>query len=343
MRKPDYRKVLLKIAENWTPKVISVVLAILLFAFYKTASMEERFFLVPLHVETDGNYTPSSPYDQTIHVSLRGEANSIYPILEDDIIAYIDLKGKDKGTYRVPIQIRKKGTALGVDPLEIKVEPSEVSLSIDHKVSKMVSLKTNIRGSLRSGYQLAGWSLMPEYAAVDGPADVLAHISELFTEDVELNDRDSDFSIVVNILNHEPLAIIRGGTSVEFKGIVQEILSQKNYENIPITLKNIDSIHWTAILNIDTGSISVEGRQRDLDRYTALDVFSVNCAGIQEPGTFSLPVDVNLPVYLNVTASAPKMVTVTVQEVEPSDIGETAIADEADHTDGTAGQTVQGE
>ncbi|MDR2793541.1 MAG: hypothetical protein LBB61_07735 [Treponema sp.] len=340
MKKPDYRKVLLKIAENWTAKVISVVLAILLFAFYKAASMEERFFSVPLLVETDGNYTPSSPYDQTIRVSLRGEANSIYPITEDDVIAYIDLKGKNKGTYRVPVQIRKKGTALGVDPLEIKVEPGEISLTIDLKISKMIPLKTNTRGSLRSGYQLAGWSLMPEQVAVDGPADVLAHISELFTEDVELDDRDSDFSAVVNILNHEPLAIIRGGTTAEFKGVVQEILLLKTYENIPITLKNMDSARWTAILNIDNGSLSVEGRQRDLARYTALDAFSVNCAEIQEAGTFSLPVEVNIPVYLNATASAPKTVTVTVQDAEPSDTGETAAAGKAANMGGLAEQTV---
>ncbi|MDR0707439.1 MAG: hypothetical protein LBF60_06150 [Treponema sp.] len=323
MKTLDYRKILLKVAENWTAKVVSVVLAILLFAFHKASSMEERFFSAPLHLEIDGSYTPSSPYDQTIRVSLRGEANSVYPILEDDVIAYIDLKGKTKGTHRVPVQIRKKGTALGVDPLEIKVEPGEISLTIDHKANKMVQLKTNVRGSLRSGYQLAGWTLAPEQAVVDGPADVLATISELFTEDVELDGYDSDFSIVVNILNHEPLAIIRGGATVEFKGIVQEILAQKTYENIPISLKNLDSTRWTAILNIENGSVSVEGRQRDLDRYTALDAFSVDCAGIQEAGSFSLPVDVNIPVYLSATASAPKMVVVTARAAELSSANQT--------------------
>ncbi|MDR1220765.1 MAG: hypothetical protein LBK73_14295 [Treponema sp.] len=323
MKTLDYRKMLLKIAENWTAKALSVVLAILLFAFHKASSMEERFFSAPLRLEIDGSYTPSSPYEQTIRVGLRGEANSVYPILEDDIIAYIDLKGKTKGTYRIPVQIRKKGTALGVEPLEIKVEPGEISLTIDHKASKTVQLKTNVRGSLRDGYQLAGWSLTPEQAVVDGPADVIANISELFTEDVEIDDHDSDFSVVVNILNHEPLAILRGGATVEFKGVVQEILSQKTYENIPIILKNLDSARWTAILNIENGSVSVEGRQRDLDRYTALDAFSVDCAGVQEAGSFSLPVDVNVPVYLSATASAPKMVVVTAQIAEPSAAGET--------------------
>ncbi|MDR0376055.1 MAG: hypothetical protein LBH85_10130 [Treponema sp.] len=318
MKTLDYRKILLKIAENWTAKVVSVVLAILLFAFHKSSSMAERFFLAPLQLEIDGNYTPSSPYDQTIRVSLRGEANSVYPILEDDVVAYIDLKGKTKGTYRVPVQIRKKGTALGVDPLEIKVEPGELSLTIDHKASKAAPLKTNIRGVLRNGYQLADWSLAPEQVVVDGPADVLATISELFTEDVSLDGHDSDFSVVVNILNYEPLAKIRGAT-VEFKGVVQEILAQKTYENIPISLKNLDSTRWTAILNIENGSVSIEGRQRDLDRYTALDAFSVDCAGIQEAGSFSLPVDVNLPVYLNATASAPRKVVVTVKPAEPSE------------------------
>jgi YbbR domain-containing protein len=310
--KLDYRKILLKIAENWTAKVISVVLAILLFAFHKTVSMQERFFSVPLHIETDGNYTPSSPYEQTIRVSLRGEANSIYPILANDVVAYINLKGKSKGTYRVPVLVRKKGTALGVDPLEITVEPVDISLTLDHKVSKLVPLKANTRGSLRDGYELADWSLTPDQARVDGPADVLAGISELLTEDVELEGRDTDFSFVVSILNYEPLALIRGNATAEFKGFVREILSQKTYENLPITLKNLDGTRFNAALNIESGSLTVEGRRRDIDRYTALDAFSVNCAEIQEAGNFTLPVETAIPVYFNMTAKVPATVTVTV-------------------------------
>jgi hypothetical protein len=60
----------------------------------------------------------------------------------------------------------------------------------------------------------------------------------------------------------------------------------------------------------------------------------VNCAGIKEAGTFSLPVEVNVPVYLNAAASTPKMVTVTVQEVESPDAGESSGNDETANADG---------
>jgi hypothetical protein len=78
------RKLLIKVVENWPVKVLSIALAIILFVFHRMSVLEDRFFSVPLKVETAGTLIPASPYPRMVRVSLRGDANSIYPILEDD-------------------------------------------------------------------------------------------------------------------------------------------------------------------------------------------------------------------------------------------------------------------
>jgi YbbR domain-containing protein len=220
-RKMDYRKLFLKIAENWPAKVISIMLAILLFVFHKADSLEKRVFSAPMHIEMDGNYTLASPADQSARITLRGEANSMYSVLENDIEAFVNLKGKGKGTYRAPVQIRRKGSALTADSFEISVYPIEISLTIDYKASKYVRVSPKTRGSPKDGYWLVSSSLTPENSVIEGPADALAAITELFTEDIDLEGRDSDFSVMVDIVNYEPLAVIRGNPTTEFKGVIR--------------------------------------------------------------------------------------------------------------------------
>ncbi|MDR0645014.1 MAG: hypothetical protein LBG05_08985 [Treponema sp.] len=313
----DYRKLLLKIAENWSAKMLSIAFAIVLFVLHRTSTMAERFFSVPLKVETDGSYTPSSSYEHNIRVSMRGETNSIYPILENDIEAFVDIKDKGKGFYRLPVQIRKKGTAIGVDPLEITVDPLEIALSIDYKVSKYVPLTANIRGAPKEGFKMVSSTLTPNQVVIDGPSGVIANIVELFTEDIDIDGRDEDFSVVVNILNNEPLAIVRGNGSAEYKGFVQPITSQKVLDRLPIAVKGLDEKQTTE-LSVRDGSITLLGKQQSLEEYAAYlsvensALLSVNCSDIHNAGVYELPVTATVPSEFSIVALTPQTVSVRV-------------------------------
>ncbi|MDR0316088.1 MAG: hypothetical protein LBH97_04225 [Treponema sp.] len=130
----NIRKLLTRAVENWPAKVLSIALAFIIFIFHRMNTLETRFFSIPLSVETSSTLIPAGDYPQIIRVSLRGDTGSIYTISEGDIEVYIDLtKYENEGLYRAPVQIRKKGNALGVEPLEISVEPMEISLRLDQK------------------------------------------------------------------------------------------------------------------------------------------------------------------------------------------------------------------
>ncbi|MDR0785792.1 MAG: hypothetical protein LBE74_07935 [Treponema sp.] len=317
----DYRKLLLKITDNWSAKALSIAFAIVLFVFHRTSTMSERFFSVPLQVEIDGSYTPSSLYEHNIRISMRGETNSIYPILENDIEAFIDMKDKGKGFYRLPVQIRKRGTAIGVDPLEITVDPLEIALSIDYKASKYAPLIANVKGVPKNGFKVASSTLTPNQVVIDGPSDVVANITELLTEDIDLNGRDEDFSVVVNILNDEPLVIFRGNGSAEYKCFIQPIISQKVLDRLPIAVKGLDAAQTTE-LNVKIGSITLLGKQQALDDYAASllllnsTILSVDCSNLPDPGVYELPVVATVPPEFNIVELTPPTVSVRVSTQE---------------------------
>jgi YbbR domain-containing protein len=288
----DSKKAIAKAAQNWPAKVLSIILAVFLFVFHRMSTLEERFFSVPLNVETKGNLTPSSSYPRMIRVSIRGDPNSIYPILEDDIEAFADFEKYDApGAYHSPVQIRKKGTALGVEPLEITVDPLEINLSLDHRISKFVPLAASLRGRLDSGYSLSSYTLNPTQVIIDGPSELIGGISELQTDFIDLDGRTGDFSMMVNILNRNPLIVIRGNGITEFRGFISRIIPVRNIADIPINLTGLDE-RFAGQSEIRAGSVHLEGRSQDeMDRFTPSSGFLyVDCSEIGESGTYTLKV-----------------------------------------------------
>jgi YbbR domain-containing protein len=311
---------LAKIAENWPAKVLSIASALVIFIFHRMSTLEERFFSIPLDVEISENLIPASSYIRMVRVNLRGDANSIYPIMEDDIEAYIDLsKYTETGTYRTPVQIRKKGTALGVEPLEIGVDPLEISLELDHRVSKYVPLTPNMRGYPGQGYELVSYALNPTQVAVEGPMKVMDNLSELLTDFIELDGRTEDFSVMVNILNRDPLMIIRGNGMTEFRGFVRELIILRNFENVPVAVRNLDE-QFRAEPEIDSVNLRFEGAQQRLENYTIQNEFlSVDCSGIEEPGTYVLSVTAAASPGLNLVRIEPEKITVHISPVADSE------------------------
>jgi hypothetical protein len=247
-----------------------------------------------------------------VQVTLRGD-NSIFSILEDDIEAYIDFSQYTaQGFYRAPVQINKTGTALRVDPLEISVDPMEISLELDHKISKLVPLRPAIRDAPQEGYELVSYSMTPTQVQIDGPSNVMQTISELSTDFIELDGRNADFTVVVNILNRDPLVVIRGNGTTEFRGIIREKIISLTFERIPIVITGL-APHLDATLNIRNGSMEIEGSQLEIHDYTPpAESLQVNLSHIGEPGIYTLPVTVGDVSGFTLIKHSPETVQVRV-------------------------------
>ena len=286
------KRLLARAVENWPAKVLSLGLAIIIFVFHRMSRLEDRFFPVPLQIEKLGALMPSSSYPRMIRVSLRGEANSIYSILEDDIEVFVDMEGIEApGDYTATVQWRKKGAALGVEPLQITVDPMEINFSLDYKVSKFVPLVASFRGQVDPGFALTSYSLNPSQVIIEGPAELMVGVTELYTEPVDLDGRQNDFTGVVGVLQQNPLVIIRGSGRSEFNGSISQIIPVRNILNVPIAITGIKD-GLAGELEIKTGNIHLEGEdQNAVDRFEPPEDFlRVDCSGIGGPGNYILRV-----------------------------------------------------
>ena len=315
------RKFLALAVDNWPAKVLSLALAIILFVIHRMSMLETRYFFTPLVIENLSTMMPSSSYPMMIRVSLRGEAYNLYSILENDVQTYVDMAKFDTpGTYDVLVQWRKKGTAMEVEPLQIFVEPMEITFSLDYKISKFVPVTANFMGQLEVGYNMTSYSLNPNQVIVEGPAAIMGGISELNTELIDLGGRRSDFSVTAAILRREPLILIRGDGTTEFSGAISQIIPVRNISDVPILITGIKE-GFTGELEIKTGSIHLEG-----GNYGSVESFEpppdflkVDCSAINEVGTYVLRVMAGAAEGLNLTVEPEEVKIEVTLEVENQD------------------------
>ncbi|MDL2229227.1 hypothetical protein LJC14_03145 [Treponema sp. OttesenSCG-928-L16] len=320
------RKLLERLVNNWPAKMLSVALAVILFIFHRMSVLEERFFSVPLKIETNGNLVPSNSYPRMVRVTLRGEANSIYPIVEDDIEAYMDLTAyTEEGFYKAPVQVRKKGTAVGVEPLEINVDPVELSVSLDQKMSKYVPVTPIFRGYLESGYELVSYTMDPVQVEIEGPQGIINSVTELSTDFIELGGRKEDFTTTVHLLSRDPLIVMRGTGTVQFRAYVQELIMVRNFDGQPIAVNGLNS-KFRAELESPAGSVRLEGSQIQLADYVPWgNMLTIDCSNIEDEGSYILPVTANIPPPFRLVRHEPMEALVRIY---PAESNETAAEDE---------------
>jgi YbbR domain-containing protein len=320
----DNKKLIIRIVENWPAKVISVAIALMLFVFNRMNTLGIRSLSVPLTVESGDTFIPASSCPENVRVRMRGEDDGIKSVIESDIEAYIDLsKRETEGWYRAPVKKKKKGSALNVQPLEITVNPMEISVLLDRKTSRTVPLIAVIRGKAASGFDLVHQSVSPAEIMVTGPHSALESLAELHTDPIDMDGRNGDFNVMVNIINPNPLFIIRGSGMAEFRGQIRQSVPVRNFDGIPIVLFNLDP-RFEAELNIKTGTARLEGNQSLLDAFTPPPYFfSVDCSSLTMPGTYELPVIVNLPRGFSLVRGEPESVslTLTLKEEENKEEG----------------------
>jgi len=228
------RELFVKITEKWPVKVLSLAAAILISLFYKMGTLETRFFSSPLRVESDDLLVPASSYPQTVKINLRGEKNSIFPILEEDIEAYIDLgKYTLENTYRIPVQIRKKGSVLGIEPLEITVEPADILIKLENKTSRAVEILPSFRGYIAEGYEMTSQTINPSSVIAEGPRSNVQALHEINTAEIDLEGRSKDFSMLINIINNDPLIVIHGSRMIEYRAAIRQIAREGYHEPSP--------------------------------------------------------------------------------------------------------------
>lgn len=301
------------ILDDWIAKILCLVLAIVLYVFYQFSSLRERPLSVPLTLIASENLVPATQYPRTVRLVLRGESDEIFAIHENDLEAVLDLGTHTvPGTWRVPVKILKRGTALAAEPLNISIEPSEVSINLETKAYRLLEIIPEFRGQVAQGFEMVRWEVEPRTINAYGPVSVLDGVIQAVTEAIDLTGRDTDFSQRIRVLKADSVINFTTSEFVEVKITIRREQVSKVLPDISVMDLNLGTgLRINEAL--DSVSVKIRGERRLLENLQATSIVpSVDLTGVAAPGEYFVPVHVVVPDGITVENVDPAELMVTI-------------------------------
>lgn len=304
-----------RLLRNWPAKILSVAVALLLLVFHDITRLEERFVTVPLQVNHHESLVPASQWPRQVRLRLRGEGEFISRVLEEDLVAFVDLQRfAGEGEYRVPVEIRRTGSSAEPGTMEVSVEPESILLVLQERLVKSVEVQPQTSGFIPGGFNLVQTIMTPSSVEVEGPRSLVEPLLTITTEDIDLSSRREDFTERIRLVSPDPLVRFRGGDVAEFRAVIEEAVVLRTFEPVEMVVSGLDPAFELG-QGLPAGSIRVQARQLDADQLTAGDLqLAVEATTLTEEGVFRVPVRPVVPPGFVVLRYEPTSVQVVIVE-----------------------------
>lgn len=305
------------ITHNWLPKVICIILAIVIVQIYNASLLEKRYFSVHLKYEYSDELVAASVLPTTVRVSVWGDSSIINSIRDEDIIAYVDAHPFTvEGEYKIPVSLRKNNSILNEEALELHAEPSEISVKLENKVFKTVDVKLAVSGDPGENYAITETPIEPTKVSIVGPRSSIDKIETLTTEFVQLDNRTSDISGYVNLINPNPFVSVLGGSKIQYTIKISEMEITRAYRDINIFITNLDE-NYTITNILPKGEIVVSGSKDSLNAWVKPpNVLYIDCKNITSDGEWTVDVQHLISNKLKLISAEPKRVSINVKQKE---------------------------
>jgi len=183
MRSPKYW-----ITNNWHLKIVSFVLALMLWMAVANQASSEIGLEVPLEyrniprkLEITGDMT------NTVQVRLRGSSSLIKDITAKDVSTTIDLGKMTPGEKILPLSPQNVQAPFGAEV--IRVNPSSVRFDLERTITKTVPVVPTYQ--LPDGYEIGKVEVSPPAVQIEGPESRVTALNSIATLAIRVDRRQS--------------------------------------------------------------------------------------------------------------------------------------------------------
>jgi len=174
------------ITKNPTLKVISLILAIILWLFVRSTTEGEVGLQVPIEFfRCPASLIVTHVSADAITVRIMGAASQVERLSTREEKARIDLSGARPGTNTFDI-LPDNFTIPKVLKIT-QISPSSIKVEIDRVMDKVVRLKAVVKGEPAPGYRVAKIVVDPSSINLQGARRQLAGLKEVSTEEIDIS------------------------------------------------------------------------------------------------------------------------------------------------------------
>ncbi len=225
-------------------------------------------------------------------------------------IIFINGKTLKKGENIINID-RSNVNMSRYDKVEvIQIIPEYLNINIDNKISKNVAVIPFVKGNPKEGYIQSGEiDVKPDEIMIEGPKQLVEKINYLNTDIIDITGRGKSYNSYVKIIIPELTNIQPQFDSVKVKIDISR-LETRNINDVVISSK---SDRWDNIrIDPNTIKLTLSGSSDNIDSLINAGISAYVIVNVISPGSYLLPVFIDLPENIYKQAIEPEFVKVEV-------------------------------
>jgi YbbR domain-containing protein len=216
-------------------RFFSLCLGVLIWFLVVGADQVDMNLTIPIEVlNLPKNLVIYNQYQKELNVILRGPRSIMQEMRNRNIFLPVDLSKAEPDTIVIKTEELSLPLPSGISIL--RIQPANITLSIDKLVQKHIPLTAETEGSVAPGYILKGISLNPDRILVSGPEKLLEQQQSLKTYPLSLNGLRHSSTMPVHLDLSPDFIHLIGETTVVAKITLRERFVEKIIHNIPITI-----------------------------------------------------------------------------------------------------------
>jgi len=291
-------------------KVLSVVLALLLWMIVSGEEMVERGLRVPLELQqVPVGLELTGEVPATVDVRVRGATGTLSRVSTGDVVAVLDLRSARSGRRLFPLTPDQVRVPFGVEV--VQVQPSALAMAFEPSASRQVPVKPAVDGRPAPGYVVGALSADPKTVEVIGPESAVRRVTEALTEPVSVSgarDRVNQ-SVILGLI--DPSLRLKNTRSAMVTVQILPAPLERSLQGRPVHLRNVAPNLEAQAIPSAVG-LTLRGSREALARVEADDIVAyVDLAGLG-PGQYSLTVHADSSPEAGVTRIEPSSVQVRI-------------------------------
>ncbi len=249
------------VTEDWTLKVFSLGVAIMLFLLVtvENATPVDVDFRIEYRTADDMMLTNDAP--TVLHTTLQGPSARFRSFDMADLEPVVlDFSRGEPGTQRHSVDLSSINPPGGMKVVAIR--PSEVEVTLDRRVERPVPVRPDVPEAPAFGFEILDVRIVPARARVMGPASQTQSIDFITTRTIDVMGREQDLNLEVDLRPPPPpLRLIDRRVSV-FVEIGEEFV-QRVFHNIPV---RVEGAPKNARVTPAIVSVTLKGPRRTVDK-----------------------------------------------------------------------------
>ncbi len=184
------------ITENWALKLISLVFALMLWFFIMGERRLEVSYRVPLELQNlPRELMVANEIPSMVDVRISGPRTLLMKVSPNDISITVDLTGLRPGltSFRRLEERLNLPSGLRVT----RLSPSFIDVRLERIQQKTVPITISLTGEPMTGFQVGSVRAVPDQVVIEGSENELKNISNVTTDEIDLDGVNSSFSVIV--------------------------------------------------------------------------------------------------------------------------------------------------